>query len=208
MSEPMSLRDRKKVRVRDVLEATALRLFDERGYTATTVEQIAEAAEFSERTFFRYFRNKEDVVFANHAQNLARLRARLEERLRTESVLRAVRQALLELQDFEHQRELELARTRVVQATPALADRVFALQAEYEEVIATAVERSLDGDPDAWLKAVLIAGAAVSVIALRAEPQVAAVDADHDPTRRMNRAFDLLEEAIHPLLHATSATRA
>jgi AcrR family transcriptional regulator len=204
----MSLRARKKVRVRDVLEATALRLFDERGYTATTVEQIAEAAEFSERTFFRYFRSKEDVVFANHAANLARLREMLDARLRTESVLESVRRAILELQDFEHDRELELARIRVVQATPALADRVYALQAEYEELIATAVARSLPGDPDAWLKAVLVAGAAVAVMALRAAPQVAAVDADHDPTRLMNRAFDLLEQAVQPLLHERSATRA
>jgi AcrR family transcriptional regulator len=202
MSEPLSLRARKKVRVRDVLEATAVRLFDENGYTSTTVEQIAEAAEFSERTFFRYFRNKEDVVFANHAQNLTRLRTMLDERLRTESVLQSVRRAILELQDFEHQRDLELARIRVVQATPALADRVYALQAEYEEVIATAVARSMPDDPDAWLKAVLVAGAAVSVMALRAEPQVAAVDADHDPTKLMNRAFDLLERAIQPLLHS------
>jgi AcrR family transcriptional regulator len=207
MSESMGLRARKKVRVRDELERAALRLFAERGYAATTVEQITAAADFSERTFFRYFRNKEDVVFADHAASLARLRELLDQRSATESVLDAVRRAILELQDVgqDRDRELALARIRLVQETPALAERVYALQAEYEAVIATAIARSLPDDPDAWLKGVIIAGAAVAAMALRAEPQVAAVDADHDPTRLTNRALELLARASQPLLEPSAS---
>jgi AcrR family transcriptional regulator len=201
MSESMSLRARKKLQVRDLLEQTALRMFDERGYQATTVEDITAAIQFSERTFFRYFRSKEDVVFANHTDNLDRLRRALDQQPETESVLKAVRHAILALQDFEHRRELELARVRIVQATPALGDRVYALQAEYEAVIASAIARSLGADPDAWLKALLLAGAAVAVMALRADAQVAATPDDQDPTHAMHRAFDLLEQAAHSLLH-------
>ena len=57
------LRERKKAKTRAEIQRQALRLFRERGYGATTASQIAEAAEVSESTFFRYFPTKEDVVF-------------------------------------------------------------------------------------------------------------------------------------------------
>ena len=66
MTEPPArtagLRERKKARTRAAIREHALRLFRVQGYYATTIEQIADAAEVSPATFFRYFPTKEDVV--------------------------------------------------------------------------------------------------------------------------------------------------
>ena len=56
------LRERKKAKTRASIQHHALRLFAAHGYDGTTIEQIIDAAEVSESTFFRYFPTKEDVV--------------------------------------------------------------------------------------------------------------------------------------------------
>jgi AcrR family transcriptional regulator len=56
------LRERKKAKTRAAIQEAALQLFERQGYDATTVDQIAELADVSQSTFFRYFPTKEDVV--------------------------------------------------------------------------------------------------------------------------------------------------
>jgi AcrR family transcriptional regulator len=65
MSERPGLRERKKAKTRALIQKEALRLFRDQGYTATTVEQIAEAAEVAPSTVFRYFPTKEDLVLVD-----------------------------------------------------------------------------------------------------------------------------------------------
>ena len=65
------LRERKKQKTRAVIQREALRLFRAQGYASTTVEQIADAAEVSPSTFFRYFPTKEDVVLYDALDPLA-----------------------------------------------------------------------------------------------------------------------------------------
>lgn len=59
------LRERKKLRTRETVRREAFRLFESNGYAQTTVDQIAEAADVSPRTFFRYFPTKESVLFSD-----------------------------------------------------------------------------------------------------------------------------------------------
>ena len=78
METQVPLRELKKERTKAALEAAALKLFRERGYANTSVAEIAAEAEVSRRTFFRYFRSKEGVVFANADENGRRLQEAIE----------------------------------------------------------------------------------------------------------------------------------
>jgi AcrR family transcriptional regulator len=117
------LRDRKKSKLRDQLKQHAMRLFVEQGYDATTVEQIAEQAEVSPRTFFRYFANKEDLLFDDDLdpQLIASFRAQ-EAQLSVVSALRNSLRAVF-MQVSEEQRLYEQQRHAIMLATPELQVR-------------------------------------------------------------------------------------
>jgi AcrR family transcriptional regulator len=66
----LGLRDRKKIQTGEAIRREAMRLIEENGYANTTVEQIADAAEVSPSTFFRYFPSKEMVLMANDLDNV------------------------------------------------------------------------------------------------------------------------------------------
>lgn len=80
MAGTMNLRERKKLATWRAIRSTALRLFDEQGYEATTVEQIAAASTVSRATFFNYFASKEAVVFDQDPEERHEWQALMRER--------------------------------------------------------------------------------------------------------------------------------
>ena len=117
------LRELKKRRTRAAIQEHALRLFEAQGYDATTVEQIAAAAEVSPATFFRYFKTKEDVVIEDDYDPL--LAAALEKAPADLPPLRAIRYALREAftQITPEEMEQVLSRTKLIMSVPALRAR-------------------------------------------------------------------------------------
>src|SRR5215203_3521882 len=85
------LRARKKQRTREQIVEAAMRLFAERGYHATTIADIATAADVAPRTFFAYFPSKEAVVFHNLDRDLESLASALRDRLPGETAFDALR---------------------------------------------------------------------------------------------------------------------
>lgn len=140
----MDWRERKKAETRLRLQEQALRLFVERGYEATTVEQIAAAAGVSHMTFFRYFPTKEDAVLSDSYDPM--LVAAIQNRPRTEDPVTRIQTALREGLGaiYPEIRDALLVRTRLALRTPALRARLWENQFATRDLLAGALE---DGEP-------------------------------------------------------------
>jgi len=121
---PGGLRERKKAKSRAVIQQQAMRLFTEKGYEATTVEQIADAAEVSPSTFFRYFPMKEDVVLYDSLDPI------LLEAMRTQpaelSPIQAMRATYRSIfsQLLPEEQEMMWQRGNLIRSTPELRARM------------------------------------------------------------------------------------
>jgi AcrR family transcriptional regulator len=133
------LRERKKAATRLAIHEAGMRLFDERGFSATTVDDIAEAANVSRATVFSYFATKEEIVFGDAAMAVDMLAARLREGEAT--TVATVRAWLLELTGWLEP-EL-LLQVRLRREAPAVAARRLQLYGALEDVIAAALETEL-----------------------------------------------------------------
>ncbi|MEU7000663.1 TetR family transcriptional regulator [Nonomuraea sp. NPDC046570] len=120
----MSLRERKKARARASIQREAMRLFTENGYEATTIDEIAEAAEVSRATFFRYFPSKADVVLHDIA-DLMVIDA-LPQRLDETGLIEALRAAITTLAGdaTPEQQALYREREELLRRVPDLRARV------------------------------------------------------------------------------------
>jgi AcrR family transcriptional regulator len=91
------LRERKKARTREAIIDAALDLFGSKGFEATTIEDIAAAADVSPRTFFRYFDSKVDLVMAHNEAHGDKIGPLIAARPATEGPLEALRQVMQQM---------------------------------------------------------------------------------------------------------------
>ncbi|MGY1747696.1 MULTISPECIES: acyl-CoA-like ligand-binding transcription factor [unclassified Modestobacter] len=135
-----TLRERKKLATRLALHEAALRLVAERGLDRVSVDDIAENADVSPRTFFNYFPTKDDAVIGLDPLHPHRLAEALAARPADEPPVRSLR-AVLAAQAAEMAAEAQVwpLRLQVVDGNPALALRLTAAFAESERVLAGAI---------------------------------------------------------------------
>jgi AcrR family transcriptional regulator len=147
-AEQPGLRERKKARTRASIREHALRLFREQGYAATRVEQIAEAAEVSPATFYRYFPTKEDVVLQDDLDVLT-LDA-LEAQPPGLSPLAAVRGAVASARAgfTDEERERFRQTTELTMAVPEIRARALDEFARTIDGTAAVLARRSGRDPD------------------------------------------------------------
>jgi AcrR family transcriptional regulator len=143
-----SLRERKQDRTRRVIQAEALRLFAEKGFETTTVEEIAAAAEVAPRTFFRYFATKDEVVFWPEYQPL--LAGLVAARPATEPAVEAVCHAIVDGLGafYEQDREAVLERLQLAFRTPKLRPRLWQQQARSARGVARVLAARLEARED------------------------------------------------------------
>lgn len=190
-----TFRDRKKVRTKQQLINAAVELFSERGFDSVTVEEIAERAWVSERTFFRYFPSKEDVLWPDSSGQLATFQAAIVDRPESERPLEAVQNAMLELAGFmEVDASFPVARARIVADTPSLMARDMLEYARWEDAVCDAIRQRTGAVEDdvAPKMAAVVAGGALRV----AFERWTAAGATGDLGEMISGAFTAVETAI------------
>ncbi|MDR6975838.1 AcrR family transcriptional regulator [Streptomyces sp. 3330] len=149
--------------MRDALVAAAFRLFLERGYEQTTVDDIVALAGVGRRSFFRYFPSKEDVVFPDHERCLADMTAFLaasgEEH---EPVRRVCDAARLVLLMYAENPSFSVQRYRLTKQVPGLRAYELSVVWRYERALAEYLRGRFAGRPDGTLHADVIAAAVVA----------------------------------------------
>ncbi|GAB3290939.1 TetR family transcriptional regulator [Parasphingorhabdus pacifica] len=149
--------------MRSALALAAMDLFAAQGFEATTIDQIADVAGVGRRTFFRYFRSKEDVVFPGHDEQLAEVVEMLRADERSESPLVVVsRTAALVLEMYLADPEVSLKRFELTRQVPSLRDKEIASIDGYERVFARYLRERFAGEGSGPLRAAVAASAIVA----------------------------------------------
>ncbi|KNE81841.1 MULTISPECIES: TetR family transcriptional regulator [Streptomyces] len=202
--EPGGLRERKKRRTRDALIRSALELFTTRGYEETTVDDIAEAAGVSQRTFFRYFPGKEAVAFSVHDLVEEHFLDAFGARPDGEPPLTALRRAVSVTWDTFGEAVgetvepgLHMRMYQVIESTPALLATAMCRSAELEDRLVRDIARRAGTDPVTDLRPRVLVAAFTGVMRMTGRIWGAGPDASAEALRRLTeRHLDAIGPAL------------
>ena len=191
------LRERKRTRTRLMIQAEALRLFAEKGYAGTTIEDIAFAAAISPRTFFRYFPTKEDVVIWDEYDPIVveLVATRPADEPPAEAVRAIAREAVAAA--YRRGAEQLLLRARLLSSVPELRARMLERQAAAADLLASLLAKRRGLPPDQLnLRVITSAFWSVLMTALDAWQEQ---DAKCDLVTVFDQAIEALAEGLGEL---------
>ncbi|MFE9327569.1 TetR/AcrR family transcriptional regulator [Nocardia sp. NPDC052278] len=165
MTSSISLRERTRQAVTAQLTEVAMTLFTQQGYDETTIEEVAQAAGLSKRSFFRYFASKEDVVLHNQEAIGKELADALAARPVTESPWQSLRRAFDLITDrMDAEPERSIIRLRMMNETRSLMGSYTARRAQWRDLLVPHLLPHLDpqGRDENDLRAIAIAGSALA----------------------------------------------
>lgn len=198
-TEPASLRERKKLRLRRGLQQVALRLFAVQGYEQTTVEQIVTEAESSLATFYRHFPAKEDVVLYDEFDPI--IEQAIAEQPADKTVTGTIRAAVTALaQAVEADREQSLTRLRLILVVPALMARQALDERKNYQLYARALAVRTGRPVEDYQLRLTTAALSAAIT------EAARYWAEHDGTPRLTTLMDQAVTALEPLLRTLQST--
>lgn len=161
----MSLRERKKAETRATILRVANELFRKKGFDETTIDDICVGALASKRTLFRYFGDKEGLVFPNRQERLEAFRQFLQDNDPAENPFDALRRATrMWGSEYNESYQGILTQQRLVEGSSALLAREREIDREWEREIALAFARVTGPGASAELWARVLAGAIMGVV--------------------------------------------
>ncbi|MFS8200984.1 TetR/AcrR family transcriptional regulator [Streptomyces sp. CWNU-52B] len=188
------LRERKKTKTRTAIRDATYRLIQEQGYDATTIEQIAELAEVSPSTVFRYFPAKEDIVLTDEYEAL--LAAELRARPADEPWLESLRYVLRRAVGVEAAEDPEVTRlrTRLMVEVPAVRSRMLESMSVTGRLLCRVLAERTGRAPDSFevrVFAMSLVGGLIEVSLYWAEHQH-----EDDLATLVDRALDVLGHGL------------
>lgn len=195
------LRERKKQQTHDAIVRCAMQLFDERGFDATTIADIAEAADIAPRTFFGYFPSKEAVVFFDFDDTFEEFAALLRGRPEGQTAFDALRAWIVDLirrADEAGDDGIEPCRRRLIETTPALDAHERANMQRLHEVLTECVAQDLGVEAES-LRARMVSAASIAALESLRELKDDDSDAEH--------ALAVMDEALAFLQGGLDALR-
>ncbi|GAA2073826.1 TetR family transcriptional regulator [Streptomyces albiaxialis] len=193
----LGLRERKKIQTSQAIRHAAYRLFEEQGYDATPVDQIAEEAEVSPSTVFRYFPTKEDIVLTDEYDPM--IEETLRARPASEPPVAALREALSDslARVFDKDATETWQRIRLIREVPALRARMSEQSAETCRLLARALAERADRPVDD-LEVRIVTGAMLGALT---EAMFSWIDSGGSKTltdleRLVARALNVLERGL------------